>query len=188
MEAVLKKLEQICITQEEMKKQPSTNEGSRSGIFNSPSNSGETNGNNGSSGDGSRFFAIKGRRLEIPTFNGDDPDGWILRAERYFNLNRLNPDEQLEVAIISLEGDALRWFQWKNKRCPMKRWAELKALILRQFRSTANGSLCEQFLAVKQGGTVAEYIRDFVTLASPLSGISEEVSLKRYISVNLSMV
>lgn len=37
--------------------------------------------------DSSGFFAIKGRKLEIPSFEGKDPDGWILRVERYFSLN-----------------------------------------------------------------------------------------------------
>ena len=44
-----------------------------------------------------------------------------------------------------------------------------------RFRLTQEGSLCEQFLAVRQQGTVAAYWREFEILATPLKGISEEV-------------
>lgn len=69
----------------------------------------------------SRFLAVKGRKLEIPAFDGKDPDGWILKAERYFTLNRLSQEEKIDVSFISFEGDALRWFQWENKRHPITR-------------------------------------------------------------------
>ena len=77
-------------------------------------------------------------------FDGSDPDSWILRADRYCALNRLSNEESLEVAVISFEGDSLRWFQWENKRRPIVRWEELKTLILQQFRLTATGNLLEQ--------------------------------------------
>ena len=102
-----------------------------------------------------RLFAIRGRKLEIPVFDGTDPDGWILRAERYFNLNRLNDEEKVEVTVISFEGDAIRWYQWESRRKAISRWEEMRSLLLRQFRSTTNGSLCEQFLALKQDGSIA---------------------------------
>lgn len=113
----------------------------------SPSNSDGLEANNDrersnfrSNHDGNRFFfAIKGRKLELPVFDGNDPDGWIMQAERYFSLNRLNDEEQLEVSIISFEGDALRWFQWEHKRRPITCWKELKMILLKQFRSVTIG-------------------------------------------------
>ncbi|KAL6503456.1 hypothetical protein OROGR_025379 [Orobanche gracilis] len=151
-------------------------EPSRSGVFgNSGSSSSSSCHSSGGEQDNVRFQAIKGRRLELPIFDGTDPDGWILRAERYFNLNRLSNEEQLEVAIIAFEGDALRRFQWENKRLPIRTWRDMKMMLLRRFRSNAHGTPCEQFLALKQDGTVSDYVKQYVTLAAPLEGISEEV-------------
>ena len=45
------------------------------------------------------------RRIEIPMFDGENPDGWILKAGRYFHLYHMSNEEKLEAAII--EGDAL---------------------------------------------------------------------------------
>ena len=47
------------------------------------------------------------RRLEMPLFDGTNPDGWILKAERYFAFHRFTNDEKLEAAVVAFEGDAL---------------------------------------------------------------------------------
>lgn len=57
-------------------------------------------GNRG--GGGWRF-----KRLDLPVFEGPNPDGWILRAERFFKFYGLNEDEKLEAAVVALDGDAL---------------------------------------------------------------------------------
>ena len=58
----------------------------------------------------------KMRKLDLPLFDGTNPDGWILRAERFFHFYRLGEEDQLEAAIVALEGDALLWYQWERRR------------------------------------------------------------------------
>lgn len=55
----------------------------------------------------------------MPIFDGMDPDGWILRVERYFNFYKLTEEERLEAVVVALEGDALKWYQWENKGHPI---------------------------------------------------------------------
>ncbi|PON99346.1 hypothetical protein TorRG33x02_048890, partial [Trema orientale] len=38
------------------------------------------------------------RRLEMPLFNGENPLGWVFRAERYFAVNAMTDAEKLEAA------------------------------------------------------------------------------------------
>lgn len=83
----------------------------------------------------------------MPIFEGTDPDGWILWLERNFSFYRLSEAEKLEAMVVALEGDALRWFQWENKRRPIRRWDKLREFMLRQFRPSSGGLLCEQWLA-----------------------------------------
>ncbi|KAF4348653.1 hypothetical protein G4B88_007400 [Cannabis sativa] len=66
-------------------------------------------------------------------------------TERYFGLQRLSPPEQLEAAVLCLEGAALNWFRWENQRQAIKSWEELKSLLLRRFRPKAEGTsqLCK---------------------------------------------
>ena len=122
------------------------------------------------------------RRLEMPTFDGSNPDGWILKAERYFTLNHFSNDEKLEAAVIAFEGDALLWYQWECKKRTMVLWEEMKLRLLRQFRSTHTGSLHEQWIALKQEGSVRDYRRRFIELAAPLDNIPEELALGTFVN------
>lgn len=47
------------------------------------------------------------KRLDLPTFDGTNPDGWILRAEHFFAFYRLEAAEKLEAAVVAFDGDAL---------------------------------------------------------------------------------
>ena len=44
------------------------------------------------------------RRLELPVFEGIDPNGWIFLAERYFDINGLRADERLRATMVCMEG------------------------------------------------------------------------------------
>lgn len=94
----------------------------------------------------------KYRKLEMPLFEGTDPDGWILRGEKYFDFYRLSEEEKLDAAVVSLEGDALRWFSFENRRNPIRSWVELKTRVLLKYRPTNAGTLHEQWLATRQIG------------------------------------
>lgn len=47
------------------------------------------------------------QKLELPIFDGDNPDEWLFRVERYFDINVLDPSEWLCADVVCLEGDAL---------------------------------------------------------------------------------
>ena len=49
----------------------------------------------------------------------------------------------MEVAVVSITERALVWFQWEHHHQPIVHWEELKALLLRQFRSADQGTLQE---------------------------------------------
>ena len=124
----------------------------------------------------------KYRKLDLPSFDGQNPDGWILRAERYFSFYRLSEEEKLEAAVVAFDGEALSWYQWENRRRPIRRWEEMRALLLRQFRTTNAGSLHEQWLALEQTASVAEYRRSFIELIAPLENIPEPIALGQFLN------
>ncbi|XP_052185288.1 uncharacterized protein LOC127796925 [Diospyros lotus] len=115
----------------------------------------------------------RGRRLEMPLFEGEDPDGWIFRADRYFAVNGLTEEEKMDTAALCLEGVALSWFQWEEKQRRVRSWEDFKFLIRNRFRPTQEGSIEERFLALRQKGTVKEYRQCFEALASPLENLPE---------------
>lgn len=115
------------------------------------------------------------RKLEMPIFEGWNPEGWIFWAEHYFTFHRLGEAEKLEAVAVSMEGEALNWFQWANGRRPICYWQDLKNLLLERLVLTQQGSTCEKFLVIRQEGTVPDYHCLFEALSSPLTGLSEDV-------------
>lgn len=122
------------------------------------------------------------KKLDMPLFDGENPDGWILRAERYHHFYRLTEEDKLEAAVVALEGDALLWFQWENRWRPIQNWEEMKTMMRRQFRSTATETLHEQWLSHKQSETVCEYRRKFIELLAPLERIPEEIAKGQFLN------
>lgn len=47
------------------------------------------------------------RKVDMPAFDGTDPDGWVMRAEHYFQVHRLSEKEKLDSVLVAMEGDAL---------------------------------------------------------------------------------
>ena len=62
-------------------------------------------------GDGDNNDRNKFKKVEMPVFDGDDPDSWLFCAERYFQIHKLTDSEKLTVATISFEGPALNWYR-----------------------------------------------------------------------------
>ena len=73
------------------------------------------------------------RKLDFPIFFGEDPDGWISKVKRYFDVYNLSETENMGAASLGLEGNALAWFQWENKRRTIINWRMLKRMLLSTF-------------------------------------------------------
>ena len=65
------------------------------------------------------------------------------------------------MATISLDGEAFAWFQWEEGHRPIKKWGDPKCRLIDRFRHTQEGTLCEQFLSLRQEDSVKEYLRAF---------------------------
>ena len=66
-------------------------------------------------------------------FNGEDPDSWLFRANRYFQIHKLTDAEKLLVATISFEGPALNWYRAQEEREKFVDWPNLKERLLVRF-------------------------------------------------------
>ena len=108
------------------------------------------------------------RRLELPIFEGSDPDGWIFRVERYFEINDLRADEKLRAVIVCMEGKALAWYNWEEGHHQFNGWEEFKERLLLRFRSSQEGNLHEQLMSLLQTSTVQENRQQFEMLSAPL--------------------
>lgn len=122
------------------------------------------------------------RKLELPSFNGIDPDAWIFRAERYFSMSNLSDEERAVAAGVCMEGNTLSWFQWEDGRRPIRSWTILKQCLLERFRNTQYGTMHHRFLAIKQTGIVAEFREKIKIMLAPLKNVSEETLERVFIN------
>ncbi|XP_056852913.1 uncharacterized protein LOC130502194 [Raphanus sativus] len=115
------------------------------------------------------------RRVDIPTFDGSEVEGWILRVEEYFELGEFMEDEKLRLVRLCFSGDALLWYRWERTRNPFRTWEQLKHRVLTQYSTLQDVSAGERLLKILQEGTVREYHRDFINLASHAPEVPESV-------------
>ncbi|GKC87078.1 hypothetical protein Tco_1147727 [Tanacetum coccineum] len=54
-------------------------------------------------------------RLEVPKFNGTEPESWIFAIQEYFDLLENTDDQRLKVVGFNLEGAAIEWFRWMSR-------------------------------------------------------------------------
>ena len=128
-------------------------------------------------------FDIWPRKLELPMFDSDNLEGWILKAERFFALNRLTATKKVEASVICFKGDALLWYQYEQKRKPILQWEEMQVLLWNRFRPAIEGITCQKFLSLRQTGTMAKFRREFELLAAPLDhSVSLEVMESTFVN------
>lgn len=93
---------------------------------------------------GGRIEALT-QRLEMLVFDGWNPEGWIFRVERFVTAHHITEEEKFTTATISLDGEALAWFQWEDGRQPIHSWGELTARLLDLFSLCKRGSSVTSF-------------------------------------------
>lgn len=62
------------------------------------------------SGGGSRNSQPQTMRVDLPSFDGDNPSNWVYKAIRYFDYYQIPENQRIKLASFHMEGDALIWF------------------------------------------------------------------------------
>lgn len=111
------------------------------------------------------------KRIELPIFSGDDIYGWIALAERYFRIGGYREAAKLDLVSMSLGGDVLSWFNSEVHRS--RSWFEFKDRMIARFSKVKIRDPSQPFFALRQAGTVAEYIHQFEDLSTQVTGLTE---------------
>ncbi|GJS46432.1 retrotransposable element Tf2 [Tanacetum coccineum] len=90
------------------------------------------------------------RKIKMPLFDGEDAHGWIYKAERYFKVIEVDLREQLRVAVLCMEGQALSWFQWSEARpsfhSSAREYVSLFEQLARQLRGVSEEAMEGTFI------------------------------------------
>ncbi|CAI9296066.1 unnamed protein product [Lactuca saligna] len=115
------------------------------------------------------------QKIKAPIFEGEDAFGWIYKVERFFEIQDIGVRDRLKAAAICLDGKGLAWFRWSQARDPFRSWEDLKEWLLERFQLTGEGNIYHQFIAIRQEGTVRDYVSNFERLSCQLGDIPESV-------------
>ena len=117
------------------------------------------------------------RKVELPNFDGSDPNGWLARAERFFEIHEVRPELKVDMAFVSMEGPAVHWFQCIRLRWPDLNWEKLRSELIKRYCGRRSGNIYEQMASLKQMGTVEEYIQEYEKVAAQFSSMPEDQRL-----------
>lgn len=121
-------------------------------------------------------------KLSFPKFDGDDPNGWIYKAEQYFDYNGVPDSQQAQVASFHLEGIALQWHRWLIKfRGPLT-WTEFTKAALLRFSPTDYDDPSEALTRLRQNLTMATYQEAFERLSQRVDGLPERFLIGSFIA------
>lgn len=118
----------------------------------------------GQSGEGNQYAeaVIKGPRLEIALFNGEEPVDWLKQCEKFFEITGTPTDQWVNLAIAHLQGRAAKWYRGIGIPWQLITWPQWCSLVCTRFSSASTHEAVETFQNVKQYGlTVDQYMDKF---------------------------
>nr|GEV89826.1 hypothetical protein [Tanacetum cinerariifolium] len=71
--------------------------------------------------------------LDVPKFNGSNPDSWIFSINEYISLLETTPERRLRIIGFNLEGDATKWYRWMTRNKLITSWDGLKGSVQNRF-------------------------------------------------------
>uniref|UniRef100_A0ACD6A7J9 Uncharacterized protein n=1 Tax=Avena sativa TaxID=4498 RepID=A0ACD6A7J9_AVESA len=105
--------------------------------------------------------AVKPAKMNIPEFDGIDPDSWIQTIEQYFDSARTPLEQRTEIAVTYLKEGAMQWWRGTGMAAATLPWHHFTRYVGGRF---AENSICDnvrKFHALTQTTTVAKYIANF---------------------------
>ena len=114
------------------------------------------------------------RRIELPTFKGEDICEWLVCIERYFRLARVTTVKKMEYAAMTLTGKTLTWFEWWEEQTAFPTWTRFKQHILKRFQPVVATNPIGPLLGVQQHDTVMQYREEFELAAQNQPSLGQD--------------
>ncbi|PNX89412.1 hypothetical protein L195_g045531, partial [Trifolium pratense] len=114
------------------------------------------------------------KKVELPMFDGDDPAGWISRAEVYFRVQDTTPTVRVNLAQLCMEGPTIHFFNSLLNEEEELTWSRLKDALLERYGGHGEGDVYEQLTELRQTGNVDEYITEFEYLTAQIPRLPDK--------------
>ena len=126
--------------------------------------------------------AYRALKLDVPHFDGSDPNGWLFRLEAFFNYHGTPEELHLQIVSFHLEGRATAWFQWASCNNLLTSWPEFVTTVQHRSGPAVYEDLKGNLLKLTQNGSVSNFQAAFDDLMNKVSGISEPPLISFFIT------
>lgn len=129
----------------------------------------------GSRGDdlnlGNRESMLK--KVEMPMCDGSKISEWIADIEYFYTLGRYGDEAKLDLVPLCLQGALKKWYAWVMNRGGFRSWRDFINKMLVRFSESIDDEPATRLFAIKQTGTVTEYVSEFEELSAQVPGVAD---------------
>ncbi|KAJ9564989.1 hypothetical protein OSB04_000955 [Centaurea solstitialis] len=119
-------------------------------------------------------FQMAVKKVELPMFGGEDPVGWITRAEMYFEVQNTPENIKVKLAKLSMDGATIHWFNLLNATEEDLTWVKFKRALIERYGGRKSDNPFEELKDLSQTGSVDEFIDEFEYISSQVNRLPEE--------------
>jgi hypothetical protein len=105
--------------------------------------------------------AYKLPKIDFPKFDGDHPQVWREKCEKYFTMYSVPTHVWVPFASINFRGTAELWLQAYEAQHTIGSWAELCVAVEQKFGRDLHHNYMRELLTIKQTSDVLEYAGRF---------------------------
>ena len=109
---------------------------------------------------------LKSPKLNFPEFDGSDPDGWLAKAEKYFDVARMPLDQRTDYAVTYLKEKAHYWWRGTGCNAAILPWHQFCRMVGDRFAESSIYDNIRLFHWLKQNGSVKAYVEQFEEIMS----------------------
>jgi len=131
-------------------------------------------------------IVTKGPKLSFPEFDGTDVDGWIRKAEKYFELVRILNEDRVQIAVLYIQGKAEFWWRETGSTAHQLPWHQFCAMLSDRFNEISTCDAIGQFHSLKQTQSVTDYVEKFENLMSLVKRTNPALSETYFVSSFIS--
>ncbi|XP_061363609.1 uncharacterized protein LOC133307175 [Gastrolobium bilobum] len=122
---------------------------------------------------------LKFVKMEIPLFDGTNPDNWIFKIELFFDLQRVPPELKVQLAGLRMDGTASSLFQWKFRSGTVRSWTDFVTALCQCFGVLPQKHVTGNLSKLSQQGTKKGPYRAFhsnETTSGTITGLATSVA------------
>lgn len=120
-------------------------------------------------------------RVKLPPFDGNDPRGWISKAELYYKVHQTPQSHKMKLALMCMDGVALNWFTNLLLKQPGIDWGAFRNKLMVRFSGTKFRNAHEALRSLFQTDDIEDYNEEFEALSALIPRQTEEQSIGMYL-------